>query len=221
MFLVHGVEQKWFTANELRSKNFEDTERYGIEEVSRPLYQEWLIPWHTHRFSILNRVSPKLLPMKLRENWSQESDPFGWIAVDKPLEQTQLESQVETFADNVTRFRVGRDSSQAVRDTISLCQKHNIECAIVWMPESKEIRDRYPANMESHLTEFLDELRQEFDVSIVNARDWVHNRGFYDSCHLNRNGATAFTQRFSKQALPSLQRRAIARSPGSDSVLIR
>ncbi len=64
-----GGEQQWFAANEMRSKSFENTERYGIKSVSRPWYQEWLFPWHTYRYFVLNQIAPKLLPMDLRENW--------------------------------------------------------------------------------------------------------------------------------------------------------
>lgn len=220
-FLVQGAEREWFQANEIRSRNFDKTERYGIEEVSRSWTEEWLAPWHTHRFNILNRVEPKLLPMKLRENWAQNSDEHGWIAVDRPLQPVQLETQVERFQKTVSSFQLGGYSCQALKDTISLCQQHNIECALVWMPETRPIRNEYHPQMKSEVYEFLDELGRERGVQIVNSRDWVEDWGFYDSCHLNRNGAIQFTKQLSLQALPTLQTRAIARSQPADQVLFK
>ncbi len=221
IFLVKGAEREWFEANEMRSKNFEHTERYGIKNVTRAWHEQWLVPWHTHRFCILNRFAPKLLPMKLRENWAQQSDQHGWVSVDKPLQPKRLEQQVKGFVNNVAHFRLGGDSCRALKDTISLCQQNNIECALVWMPECKAIRDGYHAEMKSEINDLLDEVQQEFAVQIVNARDWIEDSGFYDSCHLNREGAIQFTQQLSKRALPVLSTRAVARSRGDESTRFR
>ncbi len=203
-FLTEGSERAWFTANEMRSKNFTDTHRYGIADVSRPLYQKWLVPSHTYRFNILNRFAPKLVPMRLRENWARRADEFGWIAVDKPLGRAKMEEQVENFATDSKRFRLGGHSCQALRDSIALCQANGIECGIVWMPEPKGIRKVYSSEMTDQVNAFVEKLRSDFSMLFVNARDWIADEGFYDGCHLNRNGATEFTAKLSSEAVTPL-----------------
>jgi len=200
-FLTEGSERAWFKANEMRSKNFADTERYGIADVSRPLYQQWLLPWHTYRFNILNRFAPKLVPMSLRENWARRADEFGWIAVDKSLGRAKLEEQVQSFATGTQRFELGGHSCQALRDSIALCQANGIECGIVWMPEPAEIRNVYSDEMTDQVDAFVENLKSEFNMQFVNARDWIANEGFYDGCHLNRNGAMEFTSKLSSEAV--------------------
>lgn len=199
-FLQPGVEQPWFAANELRSKSFENTQRYGIENVTRPWHETWLTSFYTHRVSLVNQFCPKLLPMNLRENWAQESDDHGWIAVDKPLQVEKMKKQTEGFAQTAKNFRVGGDSCRALEDIVRLCRDNEIACTLCWLPECDSIRKEYSPQMESEVDTFLAQLQNEFGVPIVNAREWVDDAGFYDSAHLNRAGA----QQFTKQLLNEL-----------------
>lgn len=212
ILLRQGSEQDWFAANEMRSKSFENPERYGIKTVSRPWFEEWLFPWHTYRFFVLNRVAPKLLPMDLRENWAQNGDEHGWVSVDKLPELENSEKQVEQFQRCIDEFELSPDTCRAVRDTVALCQQNNIQCQLVWMPEPNGIRNGYSVKVESEITRFLDQLESEFGVQRIVARDWVNDKGFYDMCHLNRDGAVRFTQRLSSYALSNLPVEGVAGS---------
>lgn len=194
-FLVQDSETKWFTANELRSKNFENTARYGIQPVNRPWYREWLASWHTYRFNILNCISPKMLPMKLRENWAVAADEFGWVAVDRALNHQHLEKQIDEFAKISGRYHLGGHSCQALKDTLALCRDKGIQCVLVWMPEPSGIRKNYRPEIVPAVESFLADLKQEFDFQTVMSRDWVPDAGFYDSTHMNRKGADEFTEK--------------------------
>ena len=189
-----GAELERFAKHETRFKSFDNTERYGIEPVSRPWYREWLFPWHTYRFFVLNRIAPKLLPMGLRENWTQQADGHGWIAVDHLPVEKKVNMQLKGFRSGLKAYELSPDSCRAVRDTLKLCEQHNIHCKLVWMPEFERIRQEYPAAVETKISEFLDSLKAEFGIDSIIARDWIDDNGFYDSCHLNRDGATRFTK---------------------------
>ncbi len=214
-------EQEWFASNEMRSKSFENTERYGIKSVSRPWYQEWLFPWHTYRFFVLNQIAPKLLPMELRENWAQQADEHGWIAVDHlPVEET-VNKQLNRFRGCLDSFELSPDSCRAVRDTLRLCEQHRIQCKLVWMPEFTRIRKQYPPIVAVKINQFLQELETEFGVGSIVARDWIDDQGFYDSCHLNREGATRFTKRLAQKEFAMVPIEPIARSVDQQSGLRR
>jgi hypothetical protein len=198
-FLVPNSETKWFTANELRSKNFQDTQRYGIEPVSRPWYREWLAAWHTYRFDILNYISPKMLPMRLRENWAVAADDFGWVAVDRGLDQQLSEKQIKRFAQISDPYDLRGHSCQALRDTLALCNELGIQCVLIWMPEPEGIRDNYRPEIVPRVEAFLVDLREEFEFQTIMSWDWVQDDGFYDSAHLNRRGAEDFTRKLAQR----------------------
>lgn len=221
ILLRQGSEQDWFAGNEMRSKSFENAERYGIQTVSRPWYEEWLFPWHTYRFFVLNRVAPKLLPMDLRENWAQTSDEHGWVSVDKQPNLKTVDKQVEQFRQCIDEFELSPDTCRALRDTVAMCEQYNIQCKLLWMPEPEGIRNVYRPEVESQITEFFDKLQAEFGVQRIIARDWVNDDGFYDMCHLNREGATRFTNQLSTYALSNLPMKGIAGSPRLKSPTLR
>ena len=207
-----GGEQQWFAGNEMRSKSFENTERFGIKSVSRPWYQEWLFPWHTYRYFVLNQFAPKLLPMDLRENWAKQADEHGWIAVDHlPVEET-VNKQLARLKGCFDAFELSPESTRAIRDTLTLCEQHDIGCRLVWMPEFEGVRQQYPPIVANKVNQFLSELESEFGVACVVARDWIDDNGFYDSCHLNRDGATRFTQQLASQTFNSKRAIHVARS---------
>ena len=221
ILLRHGSEQDWFAGNEMRSKSFDNTERYGVKPVSRPWFEEWLFPWHTYRFFVLNRVAPALLPMDLRENWAQKADEHGWVSVDKQPVTETVDLQVAQFQRCIDEFDLSPDTCRAVRDTIALCKQNNIQCKLLWMPEPEGIRNGYRPDVESQITGFFDKLEAEFGVQRIIARDWVDDRGFYDTCHLNREGAVWFTQRLSNQAISNLPMDSIAGSGSFSSATLR
>ncbi len=202
-FLVPNSESEWFKANELRSKNFENTQRYGIESVSRPWYSEWLASWHTYRFNILSCIAPKLLPMRLRENWAVEADAFGWVAVDRGLDRQLCEKQIQRFAQIADPYHIGGHSCQALRDTLVLCNQLGIQCVLIWLPEPEGIRKNYRPEIVPGIESFLADLRREYKFETVMSWDWVHDGGFYDSAHLNRRGAEEFTRRLAKRVTES------------------
>ena len=64
-----STELDWFAGNELRTREFEVDQRYGLkeEQVAHHSWETWLAPWYTHRFFVLNTIEPRLLPTRLRK----------------------------------------------------------------------------------------------------------------------------------------------------------
>ncbi len=219
--LVPNAEKEWFRANELRSKNFENTERYGIQPVARPWYREWLASWHTYRFDVLNCISPKLLPMALRENWAQNADEHGWVAVDRHIDQHQNNNESSEPAKKQLDYHPGGSSCQALRDTLKLCRENGIECRLVWLPEPAAFRSIYYPESVDAICSFLSKLDQEFGFATIVSRDWVGEDGFYDITHLNQVGAKEFTGKLANEFLRASEREMVARDVGSGSTLQR
>jgi hypothetical protein len=66
--------------------------------------------------------------------------------------------------------------------------------------------------MQGQVERFLNRLAEETAVPIIDARDWIADEDFSDANHLRVPGATAFTERFVREALPGIlnDRRAAA-----------
>jgi Protein of unknown function (DUF1574) len=87
------------------------------------------------------------------------------------------------------------------------------DVAVVLMPEATGFRKLYAPECRDGIAEMIRRLREEVGVTVVDARDWVEDSGFYDHHHLLPAGAAAFADRFHTDALvPVLERRAKPRN---------
>ena len=55
--------------------------------------------------------------------------------------------------------------------------------------------------VEEELQGFLNGLREEFGVGVVDARTWVADGEYSDSHHLLQSGAARFTERLTRECL--------------------
>jgi len=82
------------------------------------------------------------------------------------------------------------------------------DVVIVVMPEGTEFRRLYSTETLGGVAEMIRRLRDDTGVTVVDARNWVDDAGFYDHHHLRPSGAGTFADRFHSDALvPSLERR--------------
>jgi hypothetical protein len=189
--------------------------RYGIARSgrSRDWRRGWLVPTHTHRFAILSRVAPTLLPGQVRLDWARGIDASGWrepiLREGTPEQHRQaLERDARGFIPVLTSFRLGAPSCQAQKDLLALCRVRGIPAALLWMPETAAFRSWYPTAVLGQLHGFLAGLARDYHAPLTNARAWVGDDGFRDGHHLTRQGAAAFTHRFGREVLlPALGNR--------------
>ena len=93
-------------------------------------------------------------------------------------------------------FRLAAGPARALHDALALCRAEGIRVALVLMPEATAFRSLYVPTVWTEFERFLTDVRQQFAVPLIDARDWVPDDGFTDGHHLHPEGATRFTKRF-------------------------
>jgi hypothetical protein len=185
--------------------------RYGAsaKEMKREWWLDWLFPWYTHRFAIVSRFKPSWLSWKERHDFFQACDASGWV--NPPVQMTTPEQRRKAtdyarkeYGFCLEDFHLGGPACKALREILELGKRENIKVAFVLMPEGSEFRSWYTTSVWNQVERFLAEMHSSFGVTIVNAREWVSDDDFTDSHHLLPSGATFFSKRLGREALPPL-----------------
>jgi hypothetical protein len=205
-----GVPQEatWYKADRLWEHELAVVERYGVpaDALRRDWWQDWPVPCHGHRFAIVSRILPRLLPLQLQLNGDRRIDPSGWQPRNNaPLtaddRRRGLEYSRSGFGVSLQSFRLCEGACRAQRDLLARCREERIPTALVWLPEGEVFRSWYPREAEADIRRFLDELIAELGVPLVDARDWVDDDGFLDGNHLHASGAADFSERLGREVV--------------------
>jgi hypothetical protein len=177
--------------------------------LARRWVEAQLLPWHAHRFSLMNQYAGDFLPWRLRMDQWKALDAWGWsdIGVDTehPVKDPRaLEVARKTYQDELKNFHVTPMQDRALRDLIALCRQKRIPTVLYLMPEGSIFRSWYVPATRAGVEEYLTRLSRECAIPIIDARQWMADDLFWDSHHLDRRGATRFTRRFGTEVIPSL-----------------
>ena len=177
---------------------------------SRHLYAAWipsqLTPIFASRFVLLSRLggswSPRFDPDRRLENL----DSSGWWAPRSTISDDDRRKLVAhyraIYAKRLGGFRIRPVPDRALHDLLALCRSNGIKAAVVVLPEGESFRDLYSPAALSSIDAYLSRLRE--DVPIIDARRWVPDAEFSDGHHLLPAGATRFTERLGREALPRI-----------------
>ncbi|HVX10687.1 MAG TPA: DUF1574 family protein [Pirellulales bacterium] len=202
------VESGYFCADRLWYGEIDLVGRYGmpVDELRHDWLQNWPIPCHSHRSAIASRLMPHMLPFWLRLDGDREVDRSGWkprnvkvlTAEDR---RRSTEYAQRDFGEPLQRFELCEGACRAQHDLLRRCREEQVAAVLVWMPEGKTFQGYYPAAAEQQIRHHLDELCAEFDVPLIDARDWVDDEGFVDGHHLRLVGAIEFSRRLGNEVL--------------------
>lgn len=217
------AEAGYFTADRLWRAELELVGRYGVpaDQLRREWLADWLAPCHAHRYAIVSRLLPNLLPIGLRLTAERDLDASGWqVHNHRPLTDDErrrgLQAAWHDFGEGLRTFRICEAACRAQRDLLARCREERIAAALIWMPEGKRFQHWYPPAAEREIRLHLAALCQEFDVPLIDARDWIAEDGFVDSHHLRYVGAVQFTARLEREVLSPLL--SVERSRWSESL---
>lgn len=208
-----GGNPQRLAAERLSWRDLQQIRHYPVP--AHPLRQAWrearAVPWYSQRFHILSMVLPTVLPIHLRQDGYVRCDACGWAA-PAVWQQSSEERQraavkaLDGYRPILDSFRLGSASSCAVRLILDECRRHQIEAALVLMPEGPYFRAGYPDPVWQQLDPLLDQLQEEYQVPLVNARCWLGEESFFDSHHLSPDGAARFSERLGREVvLPMLR----------------
>jgi hypothetical protein len=173
-----------------------------------------VVPWYTHRFSLLSMILPTALPVRLRQDAHFRCDDCG--CVDEALvpltpeqRRAAAEFNIQGYRHTLETFQLGPSCCAALRLLLDECRRHHIQVALVLMPEGPIFRSIYTERVWQQLGPFLDRLSRECSAPLINARCWLDEDSFLDSHHLSPDGAACFTQRLGREVIVPLLRHPV------------
>jgi hypothetical protein len=203
-----------------------DPARFSLSELARvrPYYSDllqWLPRWLYARLLPSYRHQAELRDALGRAVALEGPTPtldahLGWQANDRSPNPEQRRYYIELvhnqFKNAVKNYHLAPGMAQALRDLLALCKREKIAVALVLLPEGTAFRGFYSDGMKAGVDAFLADLCRKSGTPLIDARTWIDDEEFWDSHHLRPGGATLFSERFGRQALPSLLRRSVNRS---------
>jgi hypothetical protein len=166
-----------------------------------------LNPFYKHRQGLLRMIAPSFVTSVDARDVARllpQGGDDGWMRHDKLDDDERARRTAWTLAgvrDRLADLRFDPRLAEANREFLRVCRKQGIRAAVVLMPESSELRACYSEKSERVFREYLDELRQEFSVPLIDARAWLDDDHFSDGHHAMLAGARAYTQRFGESFL--------------------
>jgi hypothetical protein len=201
----------WIDVRRVARTDLELLHRYGGDSPDpvRSWWEARLLPCHAHRFGLLSRYAPNLVPWESRQDSWGNVDRSGWLPYPRPMVTPEeyrrgiLKAHREYIV-RILTFRVSERADRALRELLELCRDEGIASCLLCMPESWEFRFFYPPVVRQRIDSYLDRLSEQYQVPRLDTRDWIADEGFSDGHHLLASGAVAFTRRLGEEALPRL-----------------
>jgi hypothetical protein len=130
----------------------------------------------------------------------------GWLPSPMPRPEPALYRVLMADSADKTRkflqdFAVTAVAGGALRELVETCARREIRLALLLAPEHALLRGCYSPEIEDRVAAYLGDLGQEWQVPVVDARDWVHDGDFLDLTHVLPHAAGPFTERFGREAL--------------------
>jgi hypothetical protein len=202
--------------------------RYSVSGRTWGLWlQDRLLLWYKYRSGFLAALSPRLLPSQAR--WGEHLWNYRggeWRSIGEyvsPQERRRLTDDAKhRYAHSLRHFRIATEADRALRELLALCHSQRIGVVLFLMPEAEEFRAWYPPKARRILSDYLMQLRREYDAPLIDARCWIEASEFSDSHHLLKHGAETFTRRFAGEVLTYSPRLVggLGRTPASRGLCI-
>jgi hypothetical protein len=176
-------------------------------------------PWADHRFDLMNRLLPKWTAQgdsarRQTVGWTWLTlDRWGWLPMPRNPEQeglprAQLIERMRTLYQPVLQDLHLDEQVQAdYRSLLALCRDRRIPVVLLFMPESSEFRGFYGPGTWQRFEKFVQGLREEFGLELIDARAAIPDSYLPDGHHLSPAGAAAFTHWLGREGLGPWLRR--------------
>jgi hypothetical protein len=181
-----------------------------VDSLRREWWESQLTPAYGHRLMILNRSMQFVLPYSDRVDLGPDSDAHGWRAVPAPApddHRSFVAHAKQMFLPRMGRFTQDEEAVAALEELTSLVAREKIPCVFFIAPAGPTFRACFDRDRLARMIDVFQAQANKYGFPIVNAMDWCDEDSFYDSYHLNQNGASAFTERLVREAIvPALRK---------------
>jgi len=200
-FLLEG---RWLHGYRLRPGECEQLAGYSFAPEYPPSFgvKAYLTATHAYRMPALNRYATVWLPCPFGLTLGAQHDAFGFVpGIELPLHErpTAFQRTLAQYRDVFTGYRVGGPGAAALRDSLAICQATGLRAALLVTPESPEFQRQYGPDGARQIAAFIDELRREFSITILNARDAIPDGELADGHHPTPAGGAIFTDWFAME----------------------
>jgi hypothetical protein len=202
-------EWQWLNINRLSSSDVALLSRYS--DNPKRLQRHWLLsrvaPSYSHRFYLMGQYFPAWLPLDLRNDAWWQIDGFGYRTaampdvVEGPTRDRLVSNAKREYFHALQNFKVADKSRQAMHEFMETCKANDLPVLVYLMPEGEEFRSWYKPGTAEAIDEYLNSLKEDYNVEVVDSRSWLEERCFFDSHHLLQPGAHRFSVKFSKEYL--------------------
>lgn len=183
-----------------------------------------LAPLVCYRSRLLHAAARILLPRDLDRRLAQEADDWtssdesGWlpcrkIPADSAAQRREVDKGLLVAAPLLNPLHISPDSDRALRELLDECRADGIRTALFLMPEHSACRGWYPPQTQDAVCAYLQQLSREYQVPVIDTRDWAPDEHFADFCHMAPQGVQPFSERFGREVLrPWLQGKPLDRA---------
>lgn len=183
---------------------------YGVQWLT-----EWLAPAFAFRLYLGQAWLPRwfeTIPQLSRV----EVDALGWYAADPVPDLAYKKYLVQEFyrpriEPEFQSWQCTPFEDAALREILAVYQSQSVRVILLFLPEGKELQSWYRPEVWAAVTGYLNRLSWEFRVPWIDTRDWAPESAFVDDIHLDRQGATQFTERLDREVLQPLLENPMAR----------
>jgi hypothetical protein len=173
--------------------------------------QEGAAPVLCHRARVLEQFAPDFLPRHegpivfWPDCGRRDPGEAGWLPTPPRGSDADFQRRVDTAREPMRQaleaFQVRPAADRALRELLDECRRRRIRTALVLMPEHSTLRALYTPTTHARLESYLSRLRQEYELSVFDTRDWVADEDFFDMPHVLPRGAGSFSQRLGHEVL--------------------
>ncbi len=179
-------EWNWLNVNRLSLSDVLLLSRYSDDP--RRLQRHWLesriAPSYSHRFYLMGQYFPAWLPLDLRNDAWWQIDGYGYRTapmpdvVVGPTRARLVANAKREYFHALQNFKVAEKSNRAMREIMDTCKANDLPVLVYLMPEGAEFRSWYKPGTAEAIQAYLDTLKRDYQVDIVDARTWFEERVF-------------------------------------------
>jgi hypothetical protein len=153
---------------------------------------------------VLRRIAPAWAPAPLTE--PTRLLPLGGCPTLKddvaPADRERLTALAAGHLhDRLRRFRISPRGDRATRALLDVLRHSGVRTVLVLLPEGPTFESWYGPGGRELVGQYCADLGREYAAKVVDARRWLTDADFYDSHHVLRRGAEAFTDRLGRDVL--------------------
>jgi hypothetical protein len=206
------LEEQWLQGGRMRLSEIARLEQY-LSDPARSMrrwYRSRFLPWPALHRSFQALLVPGWVEPPTGPGEGQV-DAHGWEAhflkgVTEEQRRHLLEIARGQYRDSMGDFHLAEQPVHTLHALLDLCHREAIPVALVLMPEGTEFRAMYPTEVTVGLYHFLSEFSREWNVPLIDARQWVPDRDLWDAHHALPSGAAIFTARLEREVIRPLLR---------------